>query len=216
MITLEDNLISEWTSFDALNEFKGITYIRCGGNPIMDRVGPTARNIVIARLQFLKNINGSEIDIGERKDAELHYLKQSYVEYIQSNKLEQRVELTDEGLMKHMIEKHPRWYQLVETYGSPLDIVSLKKEGTNIASTSAKIKLIGVTAGGKVLEKKLLLSMTVKDLKGMCPKLFKIEVIKSKLTYHVAECEPYELDEEYRTLSFYSITDGGEVHVDIK
>jgi hypothetical protein len=41
----------------------------------MDRVGPTARNIVIARLQFLKNINGSEIDIGERKDAELHYLK---------------------------------------------------------------------------------------------------------------------------------------------
>jgi hypothetical protein len=82
MITLEDNLISEWKSFDALNEFKGITYIRCGGNPIMDRVGPTARNIVIARLQFLKNINGSEIDIGERKDAELHYLKQSYVEYI--------------------------------------------------------------------------------------------------------------------------------------
>ena len=79
MITLEDNLISEWKSFDALNEFKGITSIRCGGNPIMDKVGPTARNIVIARLQFLKNINGSEIDIGERKDAELHYLKQSYV-----------------------------------------------------------------------------------------------------------------------------------------
>lgn len=75
MITLEDNLISEWKSFDALNEFKGITSIRCGGNPIMEKVGPTARNTVIARLQFLKNINGSEIDIGERKDAELHYLK---------------------------------------------------------------------------------------------------------------------------------------------
>lgn len=214
MITLEDNLISEWKTFDALNEFKGITFIRCGGNPIMGT--QTARNTVIARLQFLKNINGSEIDTGERKDAELHYLKQSYVEYIQTNKLEQRVELTDEGLMRHMNESHPRWYQLVETYGSPLDIVSLKKEGTNIASTSAKIKLIGTNAGGKVLEKKLLLSMTVKDLKGMCAKLFKIEVIKSKLTYHFSECEPYELDEEYRTLSFYSITDGGEVHVDIK
>ncbi len=164
----------------------------------------------------MKNINGSEIDIGERKDAELHYLKSSYVDYIQSNQLEQRVELTDEGLMKHMNERHPRWYQLVEMYGSPLDIVSLKKEGTNIASTSAKIKLVGVTGGGKILEKKLLLSMTVKDLKGMCAKLFKIEVIKSKLTYHFSECEPYELDEEYRTLSFYSITDGGEVHVDVK
>jgi len=118
--------------------------------------------------------------------------------------------------MKHMTESHPRFYELVETYGSPLDIVSLKKEGTNIASTSAKIKLIGVTAGGKTLEKKLLLSMTVKDLKGMCAKLFKIEVIKSRLIYKFSDCEPYELDEEYRTLSFYSITEGGEVHVDYK
>ena len=118
--------------------------------------------------------------------------------------------------MSYMNEKHPRWYQLVEIYGSPLDIVSLKKEGTNIASTSAKIKLVGVNAGGKVLEKKLLLTMTVKDLKGMCAKLFKIEVIKSKLTYHFSESEPYELDEEYRTLSFYSISDEGEVHVDQK
>lgn len=74
-----------------------------------------------------------------------------------------------------MNEVHPRWYELVEIYGSPVEIVSLKKEGTNIASTSAKIKL---TSGTKTLEKKLLLSMTVKDLKSMCAKLFKIEVIK--------------------------------------
>jgi hypothetical protein len=75
-----------------------------------------------------------------------------------------------------MIERHPRWYELVETHGSPLEIASLKKEGTNIASTSTKVKL--VSAEGKTLEKKLLLSMTVKDLKAMCAKLFKIEVIK--------------------------------------
>jgi len=40
--------------------------------------------------------------------------------------------------------------------------------------------------------------MTVKDLKAMCAKLFKIEVIKQKLTYHYQGCEPYELDEELR------------------
>ena len=88
MITMEDNLISSWKSFDALNEFKKINSIRCGGNPVIDTTGPPARNTVIARLQFLKTINGSEIDIGERKDAELHYLKSSYVEYIQANKIE--------------------------------------------------------------------------------------------------------------------------------
>ena len=78
-----------------------------------------------------------------------------------------------------MNENHPRWYELVEVHGSPLDMVSLKQEGTNIASTSAKIKLVAKAGPtlGKTLEKKLLLSMTVGGLKAMCAKLFKIEVI---------------------------------------
>lgn len=40
-----------------------------------------------------------------------------------------------------MMARHPRWYELVEMYGNPIDMVNLKQEGTNIASTSAKIKL---------------------------------------------------------------------------
>jgi hypothetical protein len=36
MITLEDNHLSDWTSFDALNEFKQISVIRCGGNPVVE------------------------------------------------------------------------------------------------------------------------------------------------------------------------------------
>jgi hypothetical protein len=52
----------------------------------------------------------------------------------------------------------------------------------NISSTSAKIKL--TSNAGKTLEKKLLMTMTVKDLKAMCAKLFKIEMMKQKLTYH--------------------------------
>ena len=159
----------------------------------------------------MKNVNGSEIESGERRDAELHYLKKTYEDYIQMNKLTQRVELTDETLMTYMNQYHPRWYELVEIYGSPLEIVSLKKEGTNIASTSAKLKLVGV---GKILEKKLLLTMTVKDLKSMCAKLFKIEIIRQRLLYKFEECAPYELDDELRQLSFYSIIDGGQVIIE--
>jgi hypothetical protein len=111
-----------------------------------------------------------------------------------------------------MNEKHPRWFELVETYGSPLDLVSLKKEGTNIASTSAKIKLSG--PAGKILEKKLLLSMTVKDLKAMCGKLFKIDMLRVHLVYKFQDSETiYELDDELRQLSFYSLSDEGIVHV---
>jgi Ubiquitin-like domain len=72
-------------------------------------------------------------------------------------------------------------------------------------------------SNGKVLEKKLLLTMTVKELKAMCAKLFKVEVIKSRLIYRFEdEGHEYELDEELRTLSFYSVTDGGVVRVETK
>jgi hypothetical protein len=211
---MEDNLISNWQSFDELNKFKSITHVRCGGNPILESEGThgLARNTVISRLQFLKNINGSEIEPGERRDAELHYMKKAYEEYLQANNLQVRVELQDENLAKHMLEQHPRWYELVEVYGSPLDIVSLKKEGTNIASTSAKLSLI--SSSGKTLEKKLLLSMTVKDLKAMCGKLFKVELLRIKLSYYLEDTHKYVLDDELRQLSFYSMTDGGKVIVE--
>lgn len=117
--------------------------------------------------------------------------------------------------MKHMMEFHQRWYELVEIYGNPMDMVSLKQEGTNIKSTSAKLKLMSAcsTTNGKILEKKLLLAMTVGSLKAMCAKLFKVEVIRSRLIYKEEECVAYELDEDLRQLSFYSIRDGGEIFV---
>lgn len=99
MISIEDNLIDSWHSFDQLNNFKNITNIRCGGNPLLEKTGLSGRNIVIARLQFLKSINGSEIEPSERRDAELYYMKKTYEDYIQDRKLEMRVELTNEALM---------------------------------------------------------------------------------------------------------------------
>ena len=108
------------------------------------------------------------------------YTKRAYEEFIRHHNLEQKVEdLQDERLTNYMLEYHPRWYELVETYGSPLEMVNLKKEPTNIAATSAKVKLISKIPAttGKTLEKKLLLSMTVSQLKAMCSKFFKVEVI---------------------------------------
>jgi hypothetical protein len=79
-------------------------------------------------------------------------------------------------------------------------MVNLKQEGTNIASTSAKIKLKSFVPSthGKELEKKLLLSMTVGQVKAMCTKFFKVDLIKMTLIYHEESCEAYELDEDLR------------------
>lgn len=112
----------------------------------------------------MNSLNGSEVTFAERKDCEVLYTKRAYEEFLRHHNLEEKVEdLQDPRLQAYMNEEHPRWYELVETYGSPLEMVNLKKEGGNIATTSAKVKLeskIPATAG-KVLEKKLLLSMTV-------------------------------------------------------
>ncbi len=145
-------------------------------------------------------MNGSSVEEGERKDSELIYLKKAFEQYLRDNKIETKLELQDEKLMAHMMENHPRWYELAEEHGNPIDTASLKQEGTNIANTSAKLKLISQCSAtnGKTLEKKLLTSMTVGDLKAMCAKLFKTEVLFQTLTYREETCEPYELDEDLR------------------
>lgn len=167
----------------------------------------------------MKNINGSSIEEGERKDAEIIYMKKAYEEYIRANKIETKIELDNEDLMKYMTENHGRWYELVEIYGNPMEMVSLKVQGVNIASSSAKIKLISCCSksNGKTLDKKLLMSMTVGSLKAMCAKLFKAEVIRQKLIYKEENnVDIYELDEDLRQLSFYSIRDGGHIVVEEK
>jgi hypothetical protein len=58
--------------------------------------------------------------------------------------------------------------------------------------------------------------MTVGDLKAMCAKLFKTEVIRQTIIYKEEDCEPYELDGDLRQLSFYSIRDGGQFIVSEK
>ena len=69
-------------------------------------------------------------------------------------------------------------------YGSPLDMVNLKKEGKNIAQTSAKIEFVNMLEeNGKNYTKKMLLTMTLTDLKAVVSKLFKKDVLEMELTY---------------------------------
>lgn len=114
-----------------------------------------------------------------------------------------------------MFKDHPRFYQLCETYGSPLDIVKIDQKA-NLQSNSAKVSLVSEAPAtqGKTLNKKILLSMTVAQLKAMCSKLFKIEVMEQTLVYiEEGYDQEFPFDEEQRQLSIYSIRDGGKIIV---
>jgi len=120
--------------------------------------------------------------------------------------------IEDPDLAKYMNEFHPRFYELASIYGSPLDLISLHKEGKNISQTSAQVELVSYApvTEGKTMKKKLLLSMSVTNLKAMCSKLFKINLLNMKIVYRGPEdVIDYDLDEEARQLSYYSVGEGG-------
>ena len=76
MLSLEDNLIDNWKSFDQLNEFSGLRNLRVLNNPIFTEElgGPRARENAISRVQFVRTFNGTPIEDSERKDNEVGYL----------------------------------------------------------------------------------------------------------------------------------------------
>mmetsp|Transcript_34328 Transcript_34328/g.39669 ORF Transcript_34328/g.39669 Transcript_34328/m.39669 type:complete len:135 (-) Transcript_34328:9-413(-) len=118
--------------------------------------------------------------------------------------------IEDSRLTEYMMKHHPRWYEIVEKYGSPIDIINYQKEEvvSNIKSTSVSVFLVSKLASceGKVLKKKLLPSMTIDKLKSLCCKLFKADMLSISLTFKDEAQETfYEMDDNLRQLSFYSI-----------
>lgn len=158
-----------------------------------------AREIIIARTQFLTQFNGTMFSEAERRDCELYYLKQSFKDYLKISNQSQVLSLEDEGLRAYIQSEHPRWFQLAEKLGNPLETVSIQKEGTNIGNSSAKVDLISEVPAtlGKKLNKKLLMTMTVAQLKSLCSKLFGVEALRVKLVYEEDGFEgEYTFDEE--------------------
>lgn len=64
----------------------------------------TGRQVVIARVQFVKNLNGSQVDEGERRDSEVLYTKRVYEEFIKEHKLEQKVENLEDPKLSSYVQ----------------------------------------------------------------------------------------------------------------
>ena len=148
MISMEDNLIDNWKSFDNLNEFGALRNLRVLGNPIFNEEigGPKARECAIARVQYVRTFNGTPIEDNHRKDHEIGYLNESLREclkhYQQLAGIVEEVkieELDDPRLSDFMLNFHPRWYQLAEVHGNPLGTIKLQNEKHNIATSSARV-----------------------------------------------------------------------------
>ena len=108
-------------------------------------------------------------------------MKDAYRQFLEviGDKQSLPTDLDDQRLQNFMTLEHSRFFQLCEKYGSPIGMVQIQKELNLISNSSAKVDIVSEVEAtkGKSLNKKLLLSMTVAQLKAMCSKFFKVEVI---------------------------------------
>ena len=217
VLSLDDNLIDQWSSIDQLNEYNNIKRLRISNNPLLTNCEggeKEARAMIIARMKYISRYRGGDINKIEKKDCELFYMKKTYQEFIKNvGKVD---ELDSPKLIEYMSIYHPRWYELVEMFGNPIEeLNSIKIKAKDIKSNSFKIVILShlEASKGKKLKKKVLASMTVQTLKTLCSKLFKADSLSFKLSFKQADEEQeYELDDVFKELNFFCIYEDAVVH----
>mmetsp|Transcript_9641 Transcript_9641/g.15807 ORF Transcript_9641/g.15807 Transcript_9641/m.15807 type:complete len:718 (-) Transcript_9641:28-2181(-) len=203
--------VNSWKSVDALNNFPSLKDLRLQESPVISlatNLG-AARQTIIARVRGLTRLNGSEVGFRERSDAERLYLKRIGLKIA-----------SGDVLREHVSTDHPRFDDLVKNHGDPMETAKREKEeqaGGSLASNSAKVTIKSFDPKSCTVPpatKRLPLSMTVKELKVLCQRLFKVDADLQKLFYRETGKSfghPVALDEDIMPIVDYGVKAGGEI-----
>ncbi|KAF9280409.1 hypothetical protein BGZ68_007251 [Mortierella alpina] len=218
-IRLSDNIIDNWTSIDYLGLYSSLGSLWIGNNPITNKAstGASGENStgldsgisIIARMGNLRHLNGSEINDKSRINAELYYLK--------------HVALSPDAKDPATIQAlHPRFEHLCEVHGRP----DTSDESRKATSDMLKDRLISITFVSKdrmdgdakvKVQKNVLGTMTVKNLKNLAQKLVRIPAIRQEMIFLTNDPD-YEdvkvtvpLADDMRQISYYDVKDGEEI-----
>ncbi|NXN12679.1 TBCE protein, partial [Indicator maculatus] len=209
-LVIQDNKISQWSSINELDKLPSLRSLQCHNNPLMDteKNPETLRQLIIAKISQLEVLNKSEILPAERRGAELDYRKIFGNDWLAAggNWNPEKNKPSEEFLAAH-----PRYPLLCLKYGAPEE-GELKGQ----QPLTLKNQLLTLTIKcpekpeQKPVEKKLPESMTVQRVKGLLYRLLKIPGSELKLSYRSSKLEgkEVELDNDLKTLQFYSIENG--------
>jgi len=237
-IHLSYNRISSWSSIDALTHFPSLTSLRFASNPLTRGMGQgEARQLLIARVPTLTRVNGAEISVKERIDAERSYIRRvnrelNRVEGEKGGGSEGGREGGREGRVAtnltqtkaaYLKKEHPRWLSLVQQHGEIASwAVGGEGGGAGVGTgTLAKgmmlVTLVSMASGSMTLppvEKKIPGTLTVGQLKLLFSKLFKLEMGLQVLYYKSdARAPPSVLDEDEESLGYFGLTSGSVIYM---
>ena len=86
--------------------------LRMQGNPILES-DERAREMILARIQYLNSLNGTMHTENERRDCELYYMKRVYREFLELAGLKSLESVENPELAAYAWSTHPRFYELV-------------------------------------------------------------------------------------------------------
>uniref|UniRef100_A0A8C5MEI8 Tubulin folding cofactor E n=1 Tax=Leptobrachium leishanense TaxID=445787 RepID=A0A8C5MEI8_9ANUR len=215
-LSIDGNNLS-LSTINELSKLKMLHSLNCQNNPLIDsnKTPETVRQLVIAKIRNLKLLNRTEILQQERKGAELDYRKMFGNDWIKAGG-NQNPELSNPS--KYFCTEHPTYNYLIEKYGVP-DDGELKQE----QPFALKNQLLTLTfrcpfeQDKKPIEKKLPDTMTIQKVKGLLYRLLKVPGSDLKLSYESSKMEgkEIELENDLKSLQFYSVENGDCVLIEI-
>lgn len=213
-ISLNDNLIDNWSPVNELDKLKSLQEIRFRFNPLNNQDTPeNVREMFIAKLPRIVLLNRTKINKNEHLGAEYDYLKRYGIDWFE---VTEGKDINGQVIPAELLEKkkqtfyrdHPRYALLVKKYGA------VEKCELNPKTETLKSNLLAINIKndltGEMLQKKLPSSIDIQRLKVLISKLFKstaFDFESLKLFYFSSKnpSNEFELDNDYRTLGFYAV-----------
>ena len=229
-LSISRNEIAEWSSIDQLNRLRSLSSLRFASNPLSrDAKAADARHTAVAKIAHLQWCNGAAVLPGERRDAELDYVRVYSSEWRSAGG---NVNL--EGpLDEAFVAEHPRYLELARKYG-PLEEAEVQQKKSSALKNNLVTIQIRSKGSSEILTKQLPANMTVQKLKVLVQRAFKIADVSTIRLIHTALKQPtndkshgglvqsensevracIEMDNDLRELSFYSLENNAIIDVE--
>ncbi|CAD5125689.1 DgyrCDS13896 [Dimorphilus gyrociliatus] len=214
---LDKNQIADWFSITELRRLPSLQKLKFSKNPLLtEEVEKTARQIIVAKLKNLIDLNRTPVTKVERRGSELDYLKIYGKEWRASGGHQ---DPSKNNPSKEFTTEHPRYQELIDTYDAPEDS-ELTQISTALETQLIEIKLrYEQKSNGDWIEvgsckKKIPRKMTVSKLKQLAGKAFRIRK-RIHLSYS-SDQQPesiHELDKDNQEIDYFAVDTNDTVHV---
>ncbi|KAJ8323829.1 hypothetical protein QVD99_007018 [Batrachochytrium dendrobatidis] len=228
-ISLNNNLIDSWSSIHALNSYPALVDVRIKRNPITtiatqeeqqshaqtikpngNLVSYTRSDlfwIAVGRLERVTLLNGSTVSDRDRLNGELFYLSEAAKALALSS---------DPSLFDTI---HPRYTALCKVHGTPT------LAPTALLSNALKDRLLKLILhhceSGRIIEKKFPATITVRAIKPLLIRLFKINTLHTDhanvmVTWVSAVDGRTEiLKDDLKELAYYDVVSGDTLKIEV-